>query len=236
MAGTLYLIPTSLGNDDLAWSLPLAVQQRVAELKTFVVEHPKTARKFLKQVGIHTPIQMINMLELNEHTQAEEYASLLAPLLVNQDVGLISEAGCPAIADPGAELVHLAHKNKIKVVPLVGPSSILLALMSSGLNGQCFAFQGYLPVKQDARHKKITQLEQQSITQNQTQIFIETPYRNQKLFEQLIALCRPDTDLCVASYLTHKREYVATHSIKEWKSAIYDIHKIPAIFLLKGNS
>ncbi len=168
MAGTLYLIPTSLGNDDLAWSLPLAVQQRVAELKIFVVEHPKTARKFLKQVGIHTPIQMINMLELNEHTRAEEYESLLAPLLVNQDVGLVSEAGCPAIADPGAELVRLAHKNKIKVVPLVGPSSILLALMSSGLNGQCFAFQGYLPVKQDARHNKISQLEQQSILHNQT--------------------------------------------------------------------
>lgn len=235
MAGTLYLIPTSLGNDELTWSLPPAVQQRASELKTFVVEHPKTARKFLKQVGIQTPIQEINMLALNEHTQADDYTALLAPLLADQDVGLVSEAGCPAIADPGAELVRLAHENKIKVVPLVGPSSILLALMASGLNGQCFAFHGYLPVKADARHKKIVQLEQQSIKQNQTQIFIETPYRNQKLFEQLITVCRPDTALCIASNLTHESESVMTRAIHAWKTTMPDIHKIPAIFLLKGN-
>lgn len=234
MTGTLYLVPSSLGDEDLTWSLPPAVRHGVCQLDTFIVEHPKTARKFLKQIGSHVPVQMIKMFELNEHTQSKEYGPLLDPLLAGHDVGLLSEAGCPAIADPGAELIRLAHQKHIKVVPLVGPSSILLALMSSGLNGQCFAFHGYLPIRSDARQKKIIQLEQQSITQNQTQIFIETPYRNQKLFELIIMACRNNTDLCIASNLMHENEYIATRSIKDWKLSCPDIHKIPAIFLLKG--
>ncbi|MDP3280029.1 MAG: SAM-dependent methyltransferase, partial [Nitrosomonas sp.] len=158
----------------------------------------------------------------------------LDPILAGHDVGLLSEAGCPAVADPGAELVRLAHKNNITVVPLVGPSSILLALMASGLNGQRFAFHGYLPVESTARASRIMELEKLSISLKQTQIFIEAPYRNQKLLEQLVNVCSNSTDLCIASHLTFSSELVATKSVKEWKCSLPDINKIPTIFLLHG--
>ncbi|WP_295628395.1 SAM-dependent methyltransferase [uncultured Nitrosomonas sp.] len=234
MTGKLYLIPAPISQTDIAWVLPVAVQQCVAEISHFIVEHPKTARQFLKQLHCKCPLQELNMQTLNEHTQAKDLLSLLDPILAGHDVGLLSEAGCPAVADPGAGLIRLAHKKNIPVVPLVGPSSILLALMASGLNGQRFAFHGYLPVESTARASKILELEKISINLKQTQIFIETPYRNQKLLEQLVKVCNDNTDLCVATDLTFVREMIATKSIKEWRRSLPDINKIPAIFLLQG--
>nr|MBA3756107.1 SAM-dependent methyltransferase [Nitrosomonas sp.] len=189
MIGKLYLIPAPISEEDIAWVLPLAVQQHITEISHFVVEHPKTARQFLKQLDCKYPLQELKMQTLNEHTSSENLPALLDPILAGYDVGLLSEAGCPAVADPGAELIRLAHTNNITVVPLVGPSSILLALMASGLNGQRFAFHGYLPIENMARTNKIIELERLSINWKQTQIFIEAPYRNQKLLEQLVKTC-----------------------------------------------
>ncbi|MCH9639216.1 MAG: SAM-dependent methyltransferase [Betaproteobacteria bacterium] len=234
MVGTLYLIPTPLSKEDINWVIPDAVKQRVADISYYIVEHPKTARQFLKQVGCKMPLQQINMQVLDEHTQVTDLVSLLNPLLAGHDVGLVSEAGCPAVADPGAELVRLAHQKNIPIVPLVGPSSIILALMASGLNGQCFSFHGYLPIKMDARTKKIIELEKLSINNEQTQIFIETPYRNQKLLEQLVNTCRDSTDLCIASHLTADSEKIITKTISAWKKGLPEINKIPTIFLLHG--
>jgi 16S rRNA (cytidine1402-2'-O)-methyltransferase len=232
--GTLYLIPAPLGEGDISWMLPVGVQQRLASLEQFIVEHPKTARHFLKQVGCLQPLQRIKLDVLNEHTGSGELEALLSPLLDGVDVGLLSEAGCPAVADPGAGLVRLAHQKHIRVAPLVGPSSILLALMASGLNGQHFCFHGYLPVAQDLRDKKIIQLEKTSMTAGETQIFIETPYRNQKLLEALVQQCRDETDLCVACNLTLADEYVVTRPIVEWRSGLPELNKKPAVFLLHG--
>lgn len=233
-AGTLYLIPAPLGNSDIGWTVPPAVLECIARLDHYIVEHPKTARQFLKQVGCALPLQQITMHVLDEHTQTREFENLLAPLLAGKDTGLLSEAGCPAIADPGAGLVCLAHRKNIRVVPLVGPSSILLALMSSGLNGQRFAFHGYLPVENSKRVKKILELEKNSITGDQTQIFIETPYRNQKLFEAITSTCREGTLLCIACNITLPGEFIATRTIKEWKLALPDLVNKPAVFLLQG--
>ena len=234
MTGKLYLIPAPISAEDIAWVLPLAVQQRITEISHFIVEHPKTTRQFLKQLDCKYPLQELKMQTLNEHTLSENLPVLLDPILAGHDIGLLSEAGCPAVADPGAELIRLAHKNNIPVVPLVGPSSILLALMASGLNGQHFAFHGYLPIENIARTNKIIELERLSINWKQTQIFIEAPYRNQKLLEQLVKVCADSTDLCIASHLTFSNEMVATKSIKEWKRSLPDINKIPTIFLLHG--
>ncbi|MDN5936535.1 MAG: SAM-dependent methyltransferase, partial [Nitrosospira sp.] len=173
-SGTLYLIPAPLGEGDIAWIIPAAVRQCIAGLGHYIVEHPKTARQFLKQIGCVLPLQKISMQVLDEHTRFKELANLLSPLLAGNDVGLLSEAGCPAVADPGAELVRLAHQKNLRVVPLVGPSSILLALMASGLNGQRFVFHGYLPIEKNRRIKTIIELEKDSIARDQTQIFIET--------------------------------------------------------------
>ncbi len=234
MTGKLFLIPVPISMGDISWVLPAIVQQRVAEIAHFVVEHPKTARQFLKQINSKFSLRDLSMQTLNEHTSDKDLLSFLSPLFAGNDVGLLSEAGCPAVADPGAGLIRLAHKNAITVIPLVGPSSILLALMASGLNGQHFAFQGYLPIDNTARTKKIIELEKLSINQDQTQIFIETPYRNQKLIEQLVAICADNTDLCIASYLTSSHEKITTKSIKEWRNSLPDINKLPAIFLLHG--
>ena len=234
--GAIYLIPTPLGEGDFDWTIPVAVRRCIADLSNYIVEHPKTARHFLKQVGCKLPLQEIKMHVLNEHTQPRELSALLEPLLAGHDVGLLSEAGCPAVADPGADLVRLAHQKNIRIIPLVGPSSILLALMASGLNGQCFKFHGYLPIKNDVRVSKITALEKQSIQHDQTQIFIETPYRNQKLLALLTQTCRDETNLCIASNLTLATEYIATKTVKTWQHALPDINKKPTIFLLHGRS
>lgn len=234
MSGKLYLIPAPISQESIDWVLPAAVQRRIAELSYFIVEQPKTARQFLKQLDLKRPLQDLQMQTLSEHTLTKDMPLLLEPVLAGCDAGLLSEAGCPAVADPGAELVRLAHKNHITVIPLVGPSSILLALMASGLNGQRFAFHGYLPVENTARASKLIELEKLSIRLKQTQIFIETPYRNQKLLEQLITVCGDCTDLCIASNLTFSSESVMTKTIKEWRRSLPDINKIPAIFLLQG--
>jgi 16S rRNA (cytidine1402-2'-O)-methyltransferase len=231
-SGSLYLIPTPLGESELDWTIPIAVRQCIANLRNYIVERPKTARHFLKQIGCKMPLQEIEMQILDEHTKPHALPALLAPLLAGQDVGLLSEAGCPAVADPGAELIRLAHFQNIKIIPLVGPSSILLALMASGLNGQRFIFHGYLPVENDARISKIATLEKQSMLHNQTQIFIETPYRNQKLLILLTEICHHETNLCVACNLTLADEYIATKTMKAWRYGLPDINKKPAIFLL----
>jgi 16S rRNA (cytidine1402-2'-O)-methyltransferase len=233
-AGILYLVPASLGPGDITWAIPPAVRQCIAGLGHFIVEHPKTARQFLKQIGCVLPIQSIKMEILDEHTRVNELEGLLAPALTGNDIGLLSEAGCPAIADPGAGLVRLAHQKNIRVMPLVGPSSILLALIASGLNGQKFVFHGYLPVDPDRRAKKLVQLEKDSITHDQTQIFIETPYRNQKMLESIVLACLGSTVVCVASDLTLPREFISTRTVKEWKRALPDINNRPAVFLLHG--
>jgi 16S rRNA (cytidine1402-2'-O)-methyltransferase len=233
-AGILYLIPAPLGLGDIAWAIPPAVRQCIAGLGHFIVEHPKTARQFLKQIDCILPIQTIKMEVLDEHTRVTEFEKLLAPVLTGNDTGLLSEAGCPAVADPGAGLVRLAHQKNIRIRPLVGPSSILLALMASGLNGQRFVFHGYLPVEPDRRAKKLVQLEKDSVTRDQTQIFIETPYRNQKLLESISQACRGDTVLCIASNLTLAGEYISTRTVNDWKHALPDLHNQPAVFLLHG--
>jgi 16S rRNA (cytidine1402-2'-O)-methyltransferase len=233
-SGILYLIPSPLGTGDLTWTTPPAVRQCIAGLEYYIVEHPKTARQFLKQTGCALPLQKIGMQILDEHTQVSEFENLLAPLLAGKDVGLLSEAGCPAIADPGAELVRLAHRKRIRVIPLVGPSSILLALMASGLNAQRFAFHGYLPVENSKRIKKITELEKKSVADDQTQVFIETPYRNQKLLESIIDTCRDSTALCIACNLTLSGEYIVTRTVHEWKQSLPELNNKPAVFLLHG--
>jgi 16S rRNA (cytidine1402-2'-O)-methyltransferase len=216
------------------WVIPASVRASVQVLSCFIVEHPKTARQFLKQIACRVPLQEIQLHILNTHSKTEDLAALLQPLLSGKNVGLLSEAGCPAIADPGSDLVRMAHDRKIPVIPLVGPSSIILALMASGLNGQCFCFNGYLPVEKHARAQQIIALEKRSIKHNQTQIFIETPYRNQGLLEHIVQTCRDDTDLCIAAHLTGASEMIATKTIKTWKQKLPDIHKIPTIFLLQS--
>ncbi len=234
MTGKLYLIPTPISGNGIDWVIPKAVGQSIQQLTHYIVEHPKTARRFLKHIGCKLPIQEIHMYTLNEHTRSDELTLLLQPLLAGNDAGLLSEAGCPAIADPGSGLVRLAHDKKIPVVPLVGPSSILLALMASGLNGQRFCFNGYLPIEREARAQKITELERRSRDHDETQIFIETPYRNQGLLELIIQTCVDNTDLCVATNLTSSHENVMTKTIRQWKQKLPDINKIPTIFLLHG--
>jgi 16S rRNA (cytidine1402-2'-O)-methyltransferase len=231
--GALYLIPVTLGNDDIAQALPPAVVSRAQMLDTFIVENEKTARRFLGAIKTTTPVRELTLLTLNEHTKAEELPALIAPLLAGKDVGLISEAGCPGVADPGAQVVALAHRHHIRVVPLVGPSSILLALMASGLNGQRFAFLGYLPSEKAARVQRLKEIEKASHQHNETQVFIETPYRNQHMLEDVIATCHPETRLCVACNLTLENEQVISRSIREWRAvALPDIHKQPSVFLL----
>ncbi|SEK91170.1 SAM-dependent methyltransferase [Nitrosovibrio tenuis] len=231
--GTLYLIPAPLGEGNIDWTTTIAVRQCIAKLDHYIVEHPKTARRFLKQAGC-IALQSISMQTLDEHTHIKEFEGLLEPLLAGRDIGLLSEAGCPAVADPGAGLIRLAHKKNIRVVPLVGPSAILLALMASGLNGQRFVFHGYLPIDQSKRVNKIIELEKASIIRDQTQVFIETPYRNQKLLECIISTSRDDTSLCISSNLTLESESVSTQTVKEWRRALPDLNNKPTIFLLHG--
>ena len=230
--GTLYLIPTTLGECALKQVLPLHNDSIVNSLQHFIVEDIRTARRFLKKVNKDINIDALTFATLNEQTREAEFAALLTPLLNGKDVGIISEAGCPAIADPGADVVRLAQEKGIKVVPLVGPSSILLSLMASGFNGQNFTFAGYLPIEAHERSKALKLLEKKVFAENQTQIFIETPYRNVKLVEDIIRNCSPQTKLCIAVDITLDNEFIRTKPIAEWKRQLPDIQKRPAIFLL----
>jgi len=233
MAGTLYLIPVPLGPTAPQESLPANVLATIHPLTHFVVEQAKTARAFLKAAGTALPLQELQLEELNEHTRDAELDRLLAPLRAGHDVGLLSEAGCPAVADPGANLVALAQKENIRVVPLIGPSSLLLALMASGLNGQRFAFQGYLPAKEAERSKVLHELESESRKRQQTQLFIETPYRNRAMFDAILQTCQPGTRLSVATDLTLPGETVLTRSIQQWKKQTPpEIERRPTVFLL----
>lgn len=232
MAGTLYLIPTPLGETPLDLALPEETRRIAARLSHFVVEHPKTARAFLKQVGTDLPIQQLNLQELSEHTKADQLEALLQPLQAGIDIGLLSEAGCPAVADPGAELVKLAHCRGIAVKPLVGPSSILLALMGSGLVGQRFTFHGYLPAKPDERASALKDLEKRAEKDDATQVFIETPYRNRAMLESILAACRPDTWLGLACSLTTPGELVATRRVEQWRKQLPEVERSPCVFLI----
>lgn len=231
-AGTLYLVPTTLGESALAAVIPQEVQQRVRTLEHFVAENPKTARAYLKQVGMAKPMQALHIATLNEHTTDAAIAGLAEPLRAGHDLGVLSEAGCPGVADPGAKLVLYAQRHGIRVVPLVGPSSILLALMASGLNGQSFAFHGYLPVADPEREKALRELELQSRRLNQTQIFIETPYRNQKLLHSILARCAGATLLCIAAEVSLAGEDIRTMPVAEWKKHPPRLERRPALFLL----
>lgn len=231
----LFLIPAPLGEPDTPW-LPEPERLRLLSLRHFVVEAEKTARKHLKALALDTPIRELSMSTLNEHTPADQVAALLAPLEAGHDLGLISEAGCPAVADPGAQLVALAHQRGIEVVPLIGPSSILLALMASGANGQRFAFHGYLPVDADERAKAIKALEQRSREQDESQVFIETPYRNNALLAQLRATLATTTRLAVACDLTLPSQQIVSHRVHEWADPAPDLHKRPAIFVLYADA
>lgn len=232
-AGTLYLLPCDLGaaqGGDLTLSASaIAVALR---LTRFIVENPKSARAFLKRIGHPGPMNALVMNTLDINTTAADLAALLEPLAGGDDVALLSEAGCPAVADPGAGLVRAAHRSGLRVVPLVGPSAILLALMASGLNGQRFTFHGYLPVPAQERAGRIREIEQRSRREDATQIFIETPYRNDQLFEALLANCAPATLLCVAADLTQPGEQIATRSIGDWKKNRPALDRRPAVFLL----
>jgi 16S rRNA (cytidine1402-2'-O)-methyltransferase len=233
MTGTLYLIPVPLGPSAPQESLTPGVLATIRPLGHFVVEQAKTARAFLKAAGTDKPLQELELKELNEHTKSDALSDLLAPLRAGLDVGLLSEAGCPAVADPGANLVALAQQENIRVVPLIGPSSLLLALMASGLNGQRFAFQGYLPAKEAERTKALHDLESESRKRSQTQMFIETPYRNRAMFDAILATCQPGTRLTVATDLTQPGETIRTQTIQHWKKQTPpDIERRPSVFLL----
>lgn len=233
MSGTLYLIPVPLGPTAPQDSLPPNVLATIRPLSHFVVEQAKTARAFLKAAGTEKPLQELQMAELNEHSRPDVLDQLLSPLRAGHDVGLLSEAGCPAVADPGADLVALAQKENIRVVPLIGPSSLLLALMASGLNGQRFAFQGYLPAKDLERSKTLRDLESESRKRVQTQIFIETPYRNRAMYDTILQTCQPSTRLTVATDLSLSGEFVLTRTIQQWKKQTPpEIERRPTVFLL----
>lgn len=231
--GTLYLIPTPLGGEHLDAVLPADTLAMARKLTHFIVEASKTARAHLKLFGTEHELRSLWMQELNEHTKEGEMAALLAPLLEGNDVGLMSEAGCPGVADPGANLVRLAHTHGIRVAPLVGPSSILLALMASGASGQQFRFNGYLPAQDAPRIETIRRLEADSRKQKQAEIFIETPYRNLAIFSGLLAACKPDTQLTLACDITLPTEYIQSKTIAQWKKvAIPEISKRPTVFVL----
>ena len=233
--GTLYLIPVPLGAHPTDQVLPLPVRERAASLTHFVAENAKSARAFLKALPVETPLQQLEIRELSEHTRSETVIELITPLLDGHDVGLISEAGCPAVADPGALLVAAAHAKGLAVMPCIGPSSILLALMGSGLSGQNFAFLGYLPAKDDLRPKRIQAIELESRREKRTQIFIETPYRNRQLFDALLRHCSPATRLCLATDLTLTRQEIHTQSVEQWrKAAPPDIDRRPTVFLIQS--
>lgn len=228
----LYLIPSTLGESEIDQVLPLGNIHLLSDTRHYIVENIRTARRFLKRCNREIDIDKLQFYELNKRTDPAVLNQYLQALRNGENVGVISEAGCPGVADPGADVVRLAHEQGLQIRPLVGPSSILLAMMASGLNGQNFAFVGYLPVKTPERGKRIKQLESRVYTEQQTQLFIETPYRNMQLWEDLVQSCRPDTLLCVAANLTEPNEYIRTMPMAEWKKHKPDLHKKPTLFLI----
>lgn len=231
--GKLYLIPTTLGEvapDDV---LPQTVKRAIDFITDYVVENEKTARKFIKSINPEKVQANLRIHVLNKHTDVAEYTEMLKACFAGRNVGLMSEAGCPGVADPGAVIVKLAHEKGIQVVPLVGPSSILLALMGSGMNGQSFAFNGYLPIDKSEKKAALKNLERLSFEKNQAQLFIETPYRNNKLLEDILQSLQNSTRLCIATDITLPTEYIRTLSINDWKKTKVDLHNRPTIFIIQ---
>jgi 16S rRNA (cytidine1402-2'-O)-methyltransferase len=232
----LYLIPVTLGDTPIERVLPSFNTTVISGLKYFIVENIRSARRFLKKCNPDIEIDAITFYELNQHTDTKGIANFLVAMKTGESVGVISEAGCPAVADPGADVVTLAQQEGYRVVPLVGPSSILMAIMASGFNGQSFAFQGYLPIEANERVKRLKQLESRAYNEDQTQLFIETPYRNQKLAGEILLHCKPQTRLCIAMNISCDDEYIVTRSVKAWKGKLPDMHKKPAVFLIYKGS
>ena len=230
--GTLYLIPSPLGENEPAEVIPAPVLDKLRTLGTFVVEELRTARRYPSRAGLKGHIDALEFHVLNEHTPESEVEAMAALFEDGRDVGLITEAGLPAVADPGAALVALCHRRGIRVVPFVGPSSLMMALMASGLNGQSFAFQGYLPAKTDERRAAIKSIEKQSAAHRQTQIFIETPYRNDAMLEDLLRICAPATRLCIAADITMPDETILTRSVAQWRKDPITLGKRPCVFLI----
>lgn len=231
--GCLYLIPVPLAADAAGASFTPFLSNTINQIDEYIVENEKTARKFLKEAGLQIPQSELIMHDYGKHKRANtSIGDYFKGLLQGKNVGLMSEAGCPGVADPGADIIAHAHKLGIRVIPLVGPSSIMLALMASGFNGQCFTFKGYLSINKEQRRKQLVQAEQTAIKKQETQIFIETPFRNNPLLEDILSYCHDDTRLCVACNLTAQDELIISEPIKNWKKRKVDFHKKPAIFLL----
>ncbi len=233
MENALYLLPVTLGDTEIDNVLPSYNRDIIRQIKFFIVENVRSARRFLKKVDRDINIDELTFYLMDKHTDAAKMASYLKPLEEGNAMGVISEAGCPAVADPGADVVAVAQRKNLRVIPMVGPSSIIMSVMGSGFNGQSFAFNGYLPIEPAERTKRIKQLETRAYTEDQTQLFIETPYRNHKMLEELLRTCKPSTRLCIASGITCAEEYIHTHTIAEWKKIkLHDLSKIPTIFLI----
>lgn len=235
MKGKIYLIPTTLGDSNINSVLPEIIKNTVENMSCFIVENIRTSRRYIRKLLPQKDIDSLTFYELNKHTDPNEIPTFIKPAFDGNDIGIMSEAGNPGIADPGSAIVFEAHKKNIIVIPLVGPSSILLALTASGLNGQNFSFNGYLPVKQNERIKKLQFLEKRSKIEKQSQIFMETPYRNMKLLEDLLKTCQKNTFLCIATDITLETEFIKTKTIAEWKKQIPQINKRPTIFLLDAS-
>ncbi len=231
--GKLYLIPTTLGETENPFDvLPQTIKRSIELIDYYIVENEKTARKFIKSVHPEKVQATLNLSALNKHTQKSEHADMIQACLEGKNVGLMSEAGCPGVADPGAVIVKLAHEKGIQVVPLVGPSSILLAVMASGMNGQSFAFNGYIPIEATEKRAALRNLEKLSMDKNQSQIFIETPYRNNKMLEDILNALSPETHLCIAADITLPKEYIKTMRVVNWKKTKVDLHNRPTIFII----
>lgn len=231
--GKLYLIPTRLGDNAPLEVLPISIKRIIENVDYYIVENEKSARRFIKKISSNKSQSSLKISILNKFTKENELPGYLNACLEGKNVGLLSEAGCPAIADPGSEIVKIAHQKEIQVVPLVGPSSIILALMSSGMNGQNFAFNGYLPIEKSERKSSLKKLERLSFEKKQAQIFIETPYRNNKMLEDICASLNKHTRICVACDITLPTEYIKTKTVKEWKHTTVDLHKRPTIFIIQ---
>ena len=233
MDTALYLIPVTLGATPFHQVIPAYNLDVIRQIRHFIVEEERTARRFLKMVDKSIDIDQLTFYPMGKHADPKQFRDYLRPLCNGEAMGIISEAGCPAIADPGADVVAIAQSLNLRVIPLVGPSSILLGLMASGFNGQSFAFHGYLPINDGQRSAMLKKLEARCSAEDQTQIFIETPFRNQQLFEDLLRICHPQTRLCVAAGITCEEEFIHTHTIQEWKkTTLPDLRKTPTIFLI----
>lgn len=234
MIGKLYLVPTMLGDNAPLEVLPISIKRTIENVDHYIAENEKTARRFIKKISPSKNQPHLHFQILNKYTEPTEFPTFLNPCVQGLDMALLSEAGAPGIADPGADIVRLAHEKKIRVVPLVGPSSVIMAMMASGMNGQNFAFNGYLPIENDLRVRAIKSLEKLSLETGQAQIFIETPYRNEKLFQELIRKLKPATLLCIATDITLPHEQILTKTVNEWKRQEVDINKRPTVFIIQS--